>query len=274
MISPRRPNHAFSFIRSSSATNPAPAGRLNTTAQWTLREALAVTLLFVVSQLGIALLVSLGLKAGLAGAVEAADRDVILGVSLPLVFLGSHALSWAAVYCLIRFRPGRRFGDMLALHPVAAGRLTRTFLAGMAMQWALLAVMVFFPPPADLEISLERFFRLGWAAKTSILLMAGAMAPLLEEVIFRGLLLSGLRRHLRFVPAALIVTALFTGLHTSEVGLYPPALAGIFLCGFALAWLREKRGSLWPPILFHMGFNLAGLIPLFLVDFLAAAPLS
>ena len=81
------------------------------------------------------------------------------------------------------------------------------------------------------------------------------MAPALEESLFRGLLLPALRQRFGVWSSALAVTALFTVLHVAQVGTYLPALAGIFACGLALAWLRERTGSLWPSIAFHMGFN-------------------
>jgi membrane protease YdiL (CAAX protease family) len=50
-----------------------------------------------------------------------------------------------------------------------------------------------------------------------------------------------------------------------QTGGYWPALVVIFLCGWVLAWLREASASLWPSILFHMGFNFTALLPVLLL---------
>jgi len=87
---------------------------------------------------------------------------------------------------------------------------------------------------------------------------------LLEEVLFRGLLFPAMRRRCRFLTAAMLVTLLFAALHAFQTGTYWPALTGIFLCGWLLAWLRERHGALWPPVAFHIGFNFTAFIPIFL----------
>ena len=241
-------------------------------APWRLWEAAAVVSLFIASQVGLVLLVAGTLHLGGWSGGLRGEADTLLAVALPIAVIGSHAVGWAAALGLVSGRYGRPFIAALALAPYPAGRLLRPFIAGVGMQFGVLVAMVLLPPAQDYEGTLERFFQLGLWAQLLMLLMAGLMAPLLEEVLFRGLLLTAFRRRLRFVPAALAVTVLFTGLHVAQTGPYPPALGGIFLCGCALAWLRERRGSLWPPILFHMGFNLAAFLPLLLLGGLGALP--
>jgi hypothetical protein len=141
----------------------------------------------------------------------------------------------------------------------------RVFLAGMGLQviGVLLAAVV--PPPPELENPMLRFVTHGPWAVALLFVMAVVMAPFLEEVLFRGILLPALRRRMRFPPAALLVTVLFAGLHAVQTGGYLPALAAIGVTGYVLAWLREASGSLWPPVLLHMGFNFTAMLPLLLL---------
>ena len=89
------------------------------------------------------------------------------------------------------------------------------------------------------------------AAIFSVLLIA-ILAPVSEELFFRGMLFGGLRLRMRPLPAALISGAVFGGLHaTTGISAVPPL---IFL-GVALALLYEKTGSLWPPIILHLVNN-------------------
>ncbi|GAB4246794.1 MAG: hypothetical protein Kow00122_03910 [Thermoleophilia bacterium] len=75
-------------------------------------------------------------------------------------------------------------------------------------------------------------------------------APLGEETFFRGFLLQGLARRLRFWPAAVITSALFALAHVWWQ-LYVP----IFILGLAFAWLFWRTGSIWAPIGAHATIN-------------------
>jgi membrane protease YdiL (CAAX protease family) len=67
------------------------------------------------------------------------------------------------------------------------------------------------------------------------------LAPLGEELLFRGLLLRALVRRLRFWPSAIISALLFTAAHADAYLLWPRALA-LAGTGVVLAWLYRWRG--------------------------------
>ena len=74
-----------------------------------------------------------------------------------------------------------------------------------------------------------------------------------EEVAFRGMLLSGLRKRLR--PAALVVVVglIFGVFHISLFRIAPTALLGMILTGIAI-----MTGSIFPGMLMHAGNNAFG----------------
>lgn len=78
------------------------------------------------------------------------------------------------------------------------------------------------------------------------------IAPVVEEIIFRGFIYAGLRRNLRPGWAAALSALAFAGAHL-------PAATGTFLfiaaLGFVLAVLYENTRSLLPAILLHAGHN-------------------
>lgn len=83
------------------------------------------------------------------------------------------------------------------------------------------------------------------------------MAPISEEVCFRGMLFGGLRRSLPRIPAALIAGVVFGGLHAlTGVSAVPPLIA----FGFVLSLLYERTGSIVPGILLHMLNNSVALL--------------
>lgn len=77
------------------------------------------------------------------------------------------------------------------------------------------------------------------------------MAPIAEELVFRGLLYGWLRGFLPFVLVAILTSALFGLAH----GEWAHAIAAGLL-GLVLAIIRERSGSLWPAITAHVINNL------------------
>lgn len=86
-----------------------------------------------------------------------------------------------------------------------------------------------------------------------VLFMAVVLAPLWEELTFRGFLLSALAKtRLGIVGGGLVSTALWTSLHSSYS---IPALISVFAAGLALTWLVWKTGNLRVAIVTHALIN-------------------
>ncbi len=92
-----------------------------------------------------------------------------------------------------------------------------------------------------------------WAYAANFLVVAG-VAPVVEELTFRGLGFSLLERFGKW-PAILTVGITFALAH----GLFE-ALPELALFGCALAWLRWKTKTVFPGMLFHAMFNSISLI--------------
>ena len=85
------------------------------------------------------------------------------------------------------------------------------------------------------------------------LLVVGIGAPLSEELLFRGFLLSALAgTRFGFLGAAFISTALWTSLHASYTLL---GIAEVFMIGLFFSWLLWRTGSLWVAIFCHALYN-------------------
>jgi membrane protease YdiL (CAAX protease family) len=76
------------------------------------------------------------------------------------------------------------------------------------------------------------------------------VAPLVEELFFRGIVFNAWRREAGRLPAYVGSAALFAAIHLSLVSLLP-----IFLLGLALAWVYERTGSLLAAIVMHATVN-------------------
>lgn len=75
------------------------------------------------------------------------------------------------------------------------------------------------------------------------------VAPLSEELFFRGFMYAGLRRSMPIWPAALVSGAIFGSLHLAGGNVGVAIQLTVF--GVILAYLYERTGSLWAPILAH-----------------------
>jgi membrane protease YdiL (CAAX protease family) len=76
------------------------------------------------------------------------------------------------------------------------------------------------------------------------------VAPLTEELLFRGLILRGLLQRYGTVPAVLLSAFLFALVHVN-----PYQFASAITMGVFLAWLFVRTRSLWPSIIAHALFN-------------------
>ena len=79
-----------------------------------------------------------------------------------------------------------------------------------------------------------------------LMLLIAVVAPIAEELFFRGMLYPVLRRRWSS-PIAIGVNGLLFAL----IHVIPVILPGLFFVGIVLAWVRERSGSLWPCILLH-----------------------
>jgi len=90
------------------------------------------------------------------------------------------------------------------------------------------------------------------------ILLAILVAPLAEEMIFRGVILRFFIERNRLLLGVVLVSTLFAVLHTfSEEGLgwQLYKFAAYFLISTALCWSYIKQKNLWSPIIFHGGYN-------------------
>ena len=81
------------------------------------------------------------------------------------------------------------------------------------------------------------------------------LGPVVEEIMFRGILLKMFGASVGVVLSVIITSALFAVSHGSLV-----QVAYTFALGLVLGVVRYKSTSLWSAIALHMSFNLSGAI--------------
>ncbi|MBE7068194.1 MAG: CPBP family intramembrane metalloprotease [Clostridiales bacterium] len=79
-----------------------------------------------------------------------------------------------------------------------------------------------------------------------VFLVIGVLAPVLEEIVFRGMLLNGLKKTFSMPVAVVLCGALFALFHQN-----PAQTVYQFCCGTAFALVAIKSGSVLPTVLSH-----------------------
>ncbi|OHW61644.1 CAAX amino terminal protease self- immunity [Andreesenia angusta] len=122
-------------------------------------------------------------------------------------------------------------------------------ISGLAVSSLLLAGLSMFLDSAYLE-HMENMELILKGNKFIVFASVGIAAPIVEEVIFRGLIFRELEKVMS-IKATVVVQALLFGIYHFNVaqGIYTVFL-GIVL-GLSLAWTR----SIWAPIVIHMVNN-------------------
>ena len=88
-----------------------------------------------------------------------------------------------------------------------------------------------------------------------ILLLGGTIiAPIVEEIFFRGFVFAGLRNRWDWKAAALMSAGLFALAH-----ILPTSFLPILILGLIFSLLYHISGSIWPAILMHMLTNIVAL---------------
>ncbi len=119
--------------------------------------------------------------------------------------------------------------------------------------FVIAAVVSSFLPEQDNE--LMRILRSSRTAVYIVAFMATFTAPIVEEVIYRGILYSAFQRTFGVFIAVLVVTALFALVHVPQ---YYPSYSTIFLIcllSLILTLIRVKTKNLLPCIVLHTIFN-------------------
>ena len=80
-------------------------------------------------------------------------------------------------------------------------------------------------------------------------------APIVEELMFRGVIYRRLRRMAGVIPSAIIVSLLFGAYHGNWI-----QAPYTIIIGLLAVWLYEKYKSIVAPILFHMGANITSVL--------------
>ena len=178
----------------------------------------------------------------------ATDARIVVGAqaaAYPIVLI--------FIFMLVRSRSQQRFGT--AMHWNWPG----SFAPGFFIAGTILAVIVeglssYLPIPKSLPM--DNYFH---DATSAYLLAAFAMslAPLLEELFFRGMLYPLMRRAFGLSISVLLTAAAFAAIHGAQLGYAWAPILSIFVVGIVFTVTRVRTNSVAASFLMHCGYNFA-----------------
>jgi membrane protease YdiL (CAAX protease family) len=134
-------------------------------------------------------------------------------------------------------------------------------LAGVALQLAILPflqIVVDVHGKAETQDVVEQFKQARGPALVLFAVIVVTVAPVAEELLFRGALLRALQRRMTPALAAFVSALVFAAVHpllSPSIGSVI-AIPGLFALGLLSAALAIRTGNLSASILLHAGFNL------------------
>jgi membrane protease YdiL (CAAX protease family) len=134
-----------------------------------------------------------------------------------------------------RFGPWASVGTAVLLL-VAAAAVVHLFGSGMKTQF-------------------EEMLESSTQARLVTAFLAVAGAPLVEELVYRGVLYPALQRVIGVAWAVVAVATLFAVVHVAQYYNNPAVVFAVGSLGFALTYVRARTGRVLPCFVIHLVFN-------------------
>ena len=178
------------------------------------------------------------------GESAAAFRALVGTIIVELTLIG-------LIYALTRYAHGLSFLEEMRWsrdYKVHNGTL---LTLGMGLAFSVMIVSSVFPPSSP---PIEQL--LNTPEAIAIFAVFGiAIAPFLEEVLFRGFLFRVLEQTAGVTAAVRVTAVLFALLHVPQLWGSWAGMLLIFAVGFILSTLRARTGSLIPTVIVHTAYN-------------------
>ena len=239
---------------------------------WTPLEAIAITLvIYFASQ--IAAGIGTAIIASIAG-IDTHELGDKLEASAVLQFVYVGLVEVLSLWALQQFMRRRNTSWRSIGWVKPKLRDIGYALAGFGVYFVTYAFVVYSLIKAYLpQIDTKQAQELGFSKASTgtdliyIFLALVILPPLVEEILVRGFLFTGLKARLNLLPAALVTSFVFASAHL-QAGSGKPLLwtaaADTFVLSMVLVYLRHRTGSLWPGIGVHFIKNGLAFVALFI----------
>ncbi len=173
------------------------------------------------------------------------------GLVLSLATIVSVPLGLLLVVVFIRLRGNISVADYLGFRRIKWGVVAILALLFVAMLAVVSIIGSYLGDSGDANFNTELYLSSGFPPL--LWLAVVFLAPLFEEVFFRGFLFVGLRASRLGVIATVILTSLLWAILHIQYNLF--GITQILGMGLILGTVRHKTDSLWGPLIIHALWN-------------------
>ena len=191
----------------------------------------------------------------LLGVLEyALGNTVLLSLISNLLFIG---IVIAAALIL-----RNKVSDSLGMRRFPLRLIPAFALFGASINVLLSFLMALIPWPAEfIESQSESYSYVSAAPLLLAILSVSLVTGLTEEILFRGIIISRLRRSFSRTFAIAVSCIVFSVFHVT-----PVAMTYTFIFAVFLGVFYNKYNSVWPPVICHAAFNLTAIGLEYLAD--------
>jgi membrane protease YdiL (CAAX protease family) len=193
----------------------------------------------------------------------AGDNDSLT----PIWVIGASGLAMWGSYLFVLSQVSRKYGsgDFARDYRIRfAPRDAWGIPLGIASQFVLVTIVTYpltklFPDSFSVEEVEKRARDLADSAPGAWMILLFAIvvlgAPVIEEIVYRGMLQQGLERSIDQRGALVLTAVIFAAIH-----MQPIEFPGLFAFALVLGWTYQRTKRLGLAIVTHMAFNASGLV--------------
>lgn len=218
---------------------------------WTGFDVIGIAVIFLIAMIvcwGVATVLS----SMLPGLQHIPGREI---AKMPLVGIGAQTAAYVVMFFYIVHVLRQRSGEsaLVAIQwNSRLGTVVMGVFGGLVLATLIQLTQLVLPVPKSLPI--DTLFKTPLIAYV-VSIFSVLVAPLLEEIYFRGLMFPSLREAVNEWTAILITGVAFTFVHASQLGYAWAALLPMFVVGVVLTWVRAQLKSVAASWTMHVTYN-------------------
>lgn len=178
--------------------------------------------------------------------------QIVIDTAIPSVIVSGFltvGLFWLIFVC--RKKKIAREVGMRKMNPVAVVPLVFMGLSFNILTSLVLALV----PQEAIESYSESSSLIFTGSTASVVIATVIMAPVVEEIVFRGLIYTRLKKGMPDIVAVILSSAMFGLAHGQWLWMLYTAVFGM-----VLVWVFERTKSLFASMLLHFGYNLCSIL--------------
>lgn len=183
--------------------------------------------------------------------LETQLMDAIMGEAMMMTLISGAVV--LLVFGLVFLIRKKRFFKEVCIHPIPIKGILPIAVLAACFNLITSVVISYIPWP---ESWMNSYMTNSSVIDNSLAawITTVLMAPILEEVVFRGLMYTRLKKGMPVVAAAIITSLVFGTVHGTVIwAIYT------FIFSLVLIWIYERFQSLTACIVLHMAYNLSGM---------------